>query len=168
MGVACSPRYKPFIIMGGWGSGKVEKKMEAAVIANKREVPNLREKKDREVGKRKKSKAPKSDVRTGRERTTTPPPTKMGATLVRNKNVRSKRLPDTPPPQWLMFYPYEMVERVDEFEKGASTKGSTINDLGGAEEKSKMNSFFPRQCLLKFIFSRRMPLEIYFFLGKAS
>ena len=64
--------------------------------------------------------------------------------------------------------------------------GSTINDLGGSEEKSKMNLFFPRECLLKFIFSWRRPLEIcfflemkfifswvrsfeiYFFLGKAS
>ena len=38
-------------------------------------------------------------------------------------------------------------------------KGSTINDLGGPEEKSKMNLFFPRRCLLKFIFSRGRPLE---------
>ena len=29
-------------------------------------------------------------------------------------------------------------------------KGSTINDLG-AEKKSKMNLFFPRECLLKFL-----------------
>ena len=35
--------------------------------------------------------------------------------------------------------------------------------IWGAEEKSKMNLFFPRQCLLKFIFCWGRPFEIYFF-----
>ncbi len=38
---------------------------------------------------------------------------------------------------------------------------------GGGEEKSKMDLFFLRECPLKIVFSRRMPFEVYFFLGNA-
>ena len=41
-------------------------------------------------------------------------------------------------------------------------RGRPIMIWGGAEEKSKMDLFFPRESLLRIIF------EIYFFPGKAS
>ncbi len=44
------------------------------------------------------------------------------------------------------------------------TKGSTINDLGGgAEEKSKMNLFFPAEGLCTKFFSLEKGLENFFF-----
>ncbi len=39
-------------------------------------------------------------------------------------------------------------------------KGLTINNLG-AEEKSKMDLFFPRECLLRFIFSWRRACQFF-------
>ena len=38
---------------------------------------------------------------------------------------------------------------------------------GAREEKYKMDLLFPRECLLRIIFSWGRPLEIYFFLKKA-
>ncbi len=42
-------------------------------------------------------------------------------------------------------------------------KGSTINDLGGAEENSKRKIFFPRDCLRENFFSYRRAIKKNFF-----
>ena len=47
-------------------------------------------------------------------------------------------------------------------------QGTNINDLGGPEEISKMNLFFPGNPFRIKILSSAKPLKIYFFLGQAS
>ena len=62
------------------------------------------------------------------------------------------------------------VRRMSRIKTGTVTllRGRPLMIWGGRRKnRSKMNLFFPRQCLLKLIFSRRRPLKISSFLEKA-